>query len=170
MIRWGYYQRQGLPLINDIHIQRVRCTGCGGTTNVLPSFLLAYKCFAVSVAKELLLTVMEHPHDWKQALKIMIELSTAYRWLRRFIRQANTSLPTIRKALLELKPDARLIQHQSAPLMSTTAVINRFIRLSQRLFQATVRLVGKKQPLVTDLFCFINHFLATSTAKAMLQA
>jgi len=169
LIRWGYYQRQGLPLLSEIRIQRVRCTGCGRTTNVLPSFLLAYKCFAVMVAKELLLTVMEHPDNWKQVLKVIIDLSTAYRWLRRFTSQANTSLPAIRKALLELEPDTRLIQHRSSPLTSTTAVINRFIRLSQRLFQASVRLIGNKQPLVTDLFCFINHFLAISTGKALLQ-
>jgi transposase-like protein len=169
LIRWGYYQRQGLPQVPKIKIQRVRCTGCGRTTNVLPSFLLAYKYFAVRMAKKLLLLIMEHPHDWKQALKPIIDMSTAYRWLRRFIRQANTSLPAIRKALLELVPDTRLIQPQSLAVMSTPAIVTRFISLSQRLFQASVRLVDIKQPLVSDLFCFINHFLATATGKALLQ-
>lgn len=169
MIRWGYYQRQGLPLIKAIGIQRVRCTGCGRTTNVLPSFLLAHKRFAVGVATELLLTVSEHPDDWHQAVKIMIDLSTVYRWLRRFSQQANTSLPIIRTALLELQPHAQLLPEPSAPLLSLPVLIKRFFKLNQRLFNATVRLVGKKPPLITDLFCFLNYFLATHTGKALLQ-
>lgn len=145
LIRWGYYQRQGLPQIKNILIQRVRCTGCGRTTNVLPSFLLAYKYFAVALAKKLLLLLREHPDNWQQALTPIIDMSTAYRWLRRFIRQANTSLPAIRAALLELVPETCPSRHQSLAVRSPPALVTRFISLSQQLFQASVRLVDTKQ-------------------------
>ena len=124
LIRWGYYQRQGLPRIHDIKIQRVRCTGCGRTTNVLPSFLLAYKCFSFRVLQQLLLFIMKHPDDWKQILTTMLDASTVFRWLRRFIKQANTSLPAIRKALLELEPDTQLLPPPSLAVKSISAPPN----------------------------------------------
>lgn len=172
LIRWGYYQRQGKPLLNAIRIQRVRCKKCGRTSGVLPSFLLAYRSFAVAAAEQLLITYINHPDDWQQALKLMIELSTAYRWLRRLSQQANRSLADIRTALLNLKPDYPLnkqIKGQPASLTSHRELLIRFVTLSQQLFQAAVRLNSNKQPLSTNSFCFLNYFLAIQTGTALLQ-
>lgn len=172
LIRWGYYQRQGNPLVNAIRIQRVRCKKCGRTSAVLPSFLLAYRSFAVAAAQQLLMTYINHPNDWHQALQLMIELSTAYRWLRRLSQQANRSLADIRTALLNLKPEYPLNKHingKLASLTSTRELLIRFITLSQQLLQAAIRLNSNKQPLSTNLFCFLNYFLASQTGKALLQ-
>lgn len=172
LIRWGYYRRQGKPLLNAIRIQRVRCKKCGRTSNVLPSFLLAYRSFAVAAAEQLLMTYINRPYDWRQALKLMIELSTAYRWLRRLSQQANRSLADIRTALLDLKPDYpldRQIKGKPALLLTNRELLIRFVNLSQQLLQAAVRLNSNKQPLSTNSFCFLNYFLATQTGRALLQ-
>lgn len=97
------------------------------------------------MAKKLLLLLLEHPDNWQQALTPIIDMSTAYRWLRRFIRQANTSLPAIRAALLELVPETCPSRPQSLAVRSPPALVTRFISLSQRLFQASVRLADTKQ-------------------------
>lgn len=172
LIRWGYYQRQGKPLVNTIAIQRVRCKRCGRTTNVLPSFLLAYRSFAVRAAEQLVTTYINHPDDWPQALKLMIELSTAYRWLRRLSQQANRSLADIRKALVQLKPHDPLIQPLKGPagaVISQRDPLQQFIRLAQQLFQAAVRLIDPQTSDRSELFCFLNYFLATQTGQALLQ-
>ena len=102
----------------------------------------------------------------------MIDLSTAYRWLRRLSDQANHSLPDIRTALLKLKPDyplTRQLKGQPAAVIFQRDLLQRFIRLADQLFQAAVRLVEPKTPVNSELFCFLNYFLATSTGKALLQ-
>jgi hypothetical protein len=173
LIRWGYYQRQGQPLLKAIRIQRVRCKCCGRTTNVLPSFLLAQKSYAVSALEQLVITYLQHPHDWKQALNIMIDLSTAYRWLRIFVHQANTTLPDIRKVLLKLKPDYQLTEHingKPAPMANNRIILHRFIAVVEQLCQTAVRLIDNNQSTVSQSFCFLNHFLATQTKNALLQA
>jgi len=139
---------------------------------VLPSFLLAYRSFAVAAAQQLLMTYINHPDDWQQALQLMIELSTAYRWLRRLNQQANRTLPAIRAALLNLKPDHRLNRHingKPASLTSNRELLIRFVTLAQQLFQAAVRLDGNKRAEFTDSWCFLNYFLATQTGNALLQ-
>jgi len=159
-------------LLNAIRIQRVRCKQCGRTSGVLPSFLLAYRSFAVAAAQQLLMTYINHPDDWQQALKLMIELSTAYRWLRRLRQQANGSLADIRTALLQLKPDYQLNKHidgKPVSLTSNRELLRRFVTLSQQLFQAAVRRNGNKLAEFTDSYCFLNYFLASQTGKALLQ-
>ena len=172
MIRWGYYQRQGLPLVTRINIQRVRCKRCGRTTNVLPSFLLADRSYAVVAVAQLVALYLHQADRWKQSLKLMIELSTANRWLRRLAEQATTSLPDIRTALLNLKPGYQLagqLNGKPASLTSTRDLLQRFITLSEQLFQAVVRLVDPKTPVNRDPFGFLNYFLAIQTGRALLQ-
>ena len=159
-------------MVSEINIQRVRCKQCGRTTGVLPSFLLAYRTFAVAAAEQLIITYINHPDDWRQALKLMIELSTAYRWLRRLSDQANRSLVDIRTALLKLKPDyplTRQLKGQPSALICQRDLLKRFIRLAEQLFKAVVRLVDAKTPVNSEPFCFLNYFLATSSGKALLQ-
>lgn len=139
---------------------------------MLPSFLLARRRFAVAAAEQLVMTYINHPDNWQQALQLMIELSTAYRWLRRLNQQANRTLPAIRAALLHLKPDHRLSSHISgtpAALTSHRERLIRFVTLSQQLFQAAVRLNDNQQADFTDSWCFLNYFLATQTGTALLQ-
>jgi hypothetical protein len=135
--------------------------------------LLAYRSYAVAAAEQLIITYINHPDDWRQALKLMIELSTAYRWLRRLSNQANRSLPDIRTALLKLKPDyplTRQLNIKPGALISQRDLLKRFIRLSQQLFKAAVRLIDAKTPVNSEPVCFLNYFLATATGKALLQA
>ena len=161
-----------MPVVSSILIQRVRCKRCRRTTNVLPCFLLAQKSFAVAVVKELVTTFINHPQDWKQLLDIDIDLTTAYRWLRILTQQANETMPEIRKALLQLKPDYKLIDQlngKPAQLTNTRKVLQRFVYLAKKLHQEAVRLVDENKPISTDCFCFLNYFLADHTGKALLQ-
>ena len=158
--------------MNTIGIQRVRCKRCGRTTNVLPSFLLAYRSFAVSAAEQLVTTYINHPDNWQQALKLMIDLATAYRWLRRLSAQANSRLPDIRKTLLKLNANCQFAQQlpgKVAAVSSQRDLLHRFITLTQQLFKAVLRLAKPKIVADADVFSFLNYFLATQTGKALLQ-
>ena len=171
LIRWGYYKRYTLPLPGVIRVQRIRCMNCGHTTNVLPSFLLAHKSYQVSELQELVLQVIKQPMDWKKSPDIVIDLSTAYRWLRRLKQQALQSLPTIRTKLLRIKPDHPVMDAtnvQSEPLTATHVILKRFLSLTRQLFTAALCLVDKNGPENADLFCFLNHFLAKETGSALL--
>lgn len=155
----------------SIRIQRIRCSKCGHTTNVLPSFLLAQKSYAVSLLKELVMSFVQHPDDWKDVIGLTIDLSTAYRWLRQLQRQALESLPTIRKALLKFQPGHPVMDSTDAKAEALTAtrdILERFLSLSDQLFKAAVRLVDDNDPQNVDLFCFLNYFLAQKTKKALL--
>ena len=171
LIRWGYYKRWFLPLSGFIRIQRIRCTNCGHTTNVLPSFLLAHKSHQVSVLKELVTTFINNPDDWHKSPEIIIDISTAYRWLRLLAKQAMECLPVLRKALLNLKPEHPVIDTTDAqPVRKTDTqiIFKRFLSLSDQLFKAAVCLVDKNNPKNEDLFCFLNYFLTKETGKALL--
>jgi hypothetical protein len=140
---------------------------------VLPCFLLAQKSYSVTVVKELVKTFINHPQDWKQLFNIDIDLATAYRWLRLLTRQANQTMPEIRKALLKLKPCYKLIDQlndKPVPLTPRTKLLQRFIFLGQKLHREAVRLVSKNKPISSDYFCFLNYFLADNTGKALLQS
>lgn len=134
---------------------------------------MAQKSYAVSLLKELVVSFIEHPDYWKDAIGITIDLSTAYRWLRILQRQALESLPTIRKALLKIHPGHALMDSTDAKaeaLTNTRDMLKRLLSLSDQLFKAAVRLVDNDNPQNTDLFCFLNYFLAQKTEKALLLA
>ena len=171
LIRWGYYKRYTLPLPGVIRIQRIRCMNCGHTTNVLPSFLLAHKSYQVNALQELVSQVIKQPMDWKKSPDIVIDLSTAYRWLRRLKQQALQSLPTIRNILLTIKPDHPVMDAtdvQPEPLVAINVILKRFLSLAEQLFTAALCLVDTHAPENDDLFCFLNHFLAKETGRALL--
>jgi hypothetical protein len=151
-----------------IRIQRVRCTRCGRTTKVLPSFLLAYKSFSIDVLKALLSAYLDDPINWKKSPQIYIDLSTAYRWLRTIELQAILALPDIRKELLELKPGHHLFDPKTKPLLTRKALLDRFISCGEQLLKAAVRSIGKKGIPLTDPFCFLNYFLAKISGKPLL--
>jgi hypothetical protein len=101
----------------------------------------------------------------------MIDLSTAYRWLRVLKQQVLQSLSTIRKELLKLKPDRPVMDAADVltePLISTGVILKRFFSIVEQLFMAAVRLANKNNPNNDDLFCFLNYFLARQTGKALL--
>lgn len=162
-----------LPEAGMIRIQRVRCKSCHKTTNVLPSFLLARKPYAVTALKELIITYIQQPEQWKRSPNLIIDISTAYRWLRILSQQANQSLPQIRKALLKLVPEYKISDHLSGrptSLTSKRTLLKRLITLNARLFKAVVRLLEDKALVTEDAFGFLNYFLATQTANALLQS
>jgi len=114
---------------------------------------------------------IKDPHDWKKSPGIMIDLSTAYRWLRVLKQQALQSLSTIRKELLKLKPDRPVMDAADAlpePLISTSVILKRFLSLTEQLFKAAMCLANKDNPENDDLFRFLNYFLARQTGKALL--
>jgi len=171
LIRWGYYKRWFLSLNGFIRIQRIRCTKCNHTSNVLPSFLLARRSYQVSVLKELITTFLNHPDDWHKSPEIIIDISTAYRWLRLLAQQAMECLPVVRRALLNIKPEHPVIDTTDAQPEGKTVtqiIFKRFLSLSEQLFKAAVCLVDKNNLQNEDLFCFLNYFLTKETGKALL--
>jgi len=168
MIRWGYYTRQALPLSKSFRIQRVRCKHCGRTTNVLPSFLLAHKSHSVKASEEVILSFVNDPDNWKRFLDSSIDLSKAYRWLRIMVKQANEALPDIRKELLKLVPEHRVMDPKPEPISSNRIILKRFLTLGKQLFKVAVRLVDEKEPPEGELFSFLNYFLAKQTGKPLL--
>ena len=69
--------------------------------------------------------------------------------------------------LLSLCPEAPLVpQSMSAPL-DDAAVLERFLAVSSQLFQASSALTETGQP-ATNLFGFINTFLAQKTGRPLL--
>jgi len=172
MIRWGYYTRRGLPISDRIRIQRIRCKSCHHTTNVLPSFLLTNKQHAVNVVDDLVNCYIHRPDDWQRALDITIDLSTAYRYLRMLVQQANIVLPELRKVLMDINPHYCLTEHLDGvppSLTSKRRILQRFVTLNQRLLAAGVHLVGDRCVDTVTLYPFINYFLANHTKKALLQ-
>jgi len=171
MVRWGYYTRFALPLKEVIRIQRIRCNSCGRTTNVLPSFLLAYRSYTVKTLKDLVALFIAHPHAWSKSPEIIVDMSTAYRWLRTLKQQASEALPAIRKALLDLAPEHPVMapsDTQPEPATSSRVILEHLLTLTERLFKAAVRLAENNDPHTDDLYCFLNHFLAHQTGKALL--
>ena len=154
-----------------IRIQRIRCTHCGHTTNVLPSFLLAQKHYTVATLKDLVALFIACPHGWSGSPEITVDISTAYRWLRILTEQACQALPAIRKALLHLAPEHPLMDSADThpePVGSRSVVLRRLVCLAERLFEAAVRLAGNNDSHCSDCYCFLNHFLAHTTGKALL--
>jgi transposase-like protein len=172
LIRWGYYTRRGLPMSDRIRIQRIRCKNCCRTTNVLPSFLLTNKQHSVSVVDDLVTCYINRPDDWQRALDITIDLSTAYRYLRVLVQQANTVLPELRKVLMHINPHYCLTDHIDGippPLSSKRSILQRLVSLAQRLLNEGVRLVDDSCVDAVTLYPFINYFLASQTGNALLQ-
>lgn len=125
----------------------------------------------VSALKELVTIVINQPYDWAKSPDIIIDISTAYRWLRTLKRQALQALPTIRKALLKIKPEHPIMDTTDAkpePLTSTRVILKRFLSLAEHLFKEAVCLADENDPQNGDLFCFLNYFLAQQTGKALL--
>ena len=171
MIRWGYYNRRGLPQLKEIRIQRIRCKRCGKTTNVLPEFLLAGKSHSVYPFKHLLYLFLNNKHDWKNLYNLPFDISTAYRWLRYFRKQIIQSLPYIRKTVIELKHDILFRDEtEGKPLRFTSnhTLFSRFLKITNTIFAEAVRLVEEKSHQERDFFCFLNSFLYQQTGKSLL--
>jgi hypothetical protein len=105
---------------------------------------------------------------WKKSPHILIDLSTAYRWLRIIEIQAKISLPDIRKELLILKPTSHLFHAKTKPLLTRKALLERFITGGEQLLKVAVRRIGKKDISLTDPYCFLNYFLAKTSEKPLL--
>jgi len=158
-----------------IKIQRIRCKRCKRTTNVLPSFLLAHRTYHVDALKELVTKLIDNPYSWHKTLKLTIDidLATAYRWLGIFKKQIIASLPEIRKTLLKFKPDVKIKHDYDGKPVEFAPIehlIQRFLYFSEKLLKALVRLVDENPVPFTNVYCFLNYFLARNTGKALLVA
>jgi len=155
-----------------MRIQRIRCKGCGRTTNILPSFLLARKSHSIGALKALIeLFIINDTKDWKKHFDLSLDISTAYRWIRSLKEQALMALPEIRKTLLELKPEQSIGDVSEAhPMVFTSAefFLKRFLKITEQLFAEAVRLTDGTMHQNSDLFCFLNHFLAYKMGQPLL--
>lgn len=168
MIRWGYYTRRGLPDLNFVKIQRIRCQNCHLSTNVLPSFLLAHKSYHVYALETFLSLYIDQHHCWKQSPDFPMDLSTAYRWLRCLRVQVKFFLPRIRKALLELAPETSCQDNQAASVLSDQNLFGKLLTLGEQLYMTVVRLNGSKDKPTANVLGFLNSFLASDSGKALL--
>lgn len=168
LVRWGYYTRSALPSSKPIRIQRIRCKRCGRTFSLLPSFLLARRSYSVSCLKTFVVSFISHDKDWKKSPELLVDLSTAYRWRRILRRQICARLPAIRKTLLHMAPETACLDAKTAMLLSDQVLFKRFLDISEQLYEAAVRLADTQTDSNTDIFNFLNFFLACYTAHPLL--
>jgi hypothetical protein len=129
---------------------------------------LAHKSFSIDVLKALLSAFLHDTINWKKSPHILIDISTAYRWLRIIEIQAKFALPDIRKELLLLKPTHHLFHPKTKPLLTRKALFHRFISCGEQLLKAAVRRIGNQDISLTDPYCFLNYFLAKTSGKPLL--
>lgn len=169
LIRWGYYERQWLPSQEPIRVQRIRCTHCLRTTHVLPSFLLFRKSSQVLMLEKLVTVYINHEGDWKKSPEIVMDISTAYRWLRRFGDQVKASMPVLRAAFVEIDPLHRVRGPSEGQAgMCPDILFRRFLDLAEQLARSAVHLVEDNDDKKPDIYFFLNYFLWQKTTKPLL--
>jgi hypothetical protein len=172
LIRWGYYKRFALPARkNLVPIQRIFCKDCCRTFSLLPSFLLARRSRSVHTL-EAIISIITKDDDWRLSPEIEMELSTAYRWIRLFSRQARDALPIIRGELVKLDPSKKVCQEFDAVPEQLgdykILLLQRFLSFSRQLLQKALQLADDQADEAGLLFSFINFLLAHKTGKALL--
>jgi hypothetical protein len=107
-------------------------------------------------------------HTWKKSPDVMMDLSTAYRWLRILRLQIVTYLPAIRKTILQLAPETRCFDAKVEIALSDPVLFKRFVEMGEQLYQAAVRLTDAQIDFQADIFSFLNFFLARQTGHPLL--
>lgn len=107
-------------------------------------------------------------HNWKKSPDVMVDLSTAYRWLRILRLQIVTYLPAIRKTILHLAPETSGFDANTEISLSDQVLFQRFVEMGEQLYQAAVRLTDAQTDFQADLFSFLNFFLARQTGHPLL--
>ena len=106
--------------------------------------------------------------DWKKSSELLIDLSTAYRWLRILRLQIVTFLPAIRKTLLHLAPETAGFDVKTKAQLSDPVLLKRFLDIGEQLYEAAVCLADTQTNSNTDIFNFLNFFLANHTGHPLL--
>lgn len=99
---------------------------------------------------------------------MLVDLSTAYRWLRILRLQIISMLPAIRKTLLHMAPETSALHAKTKTFLSDPVLFKRFLDVGEQLYKAAVRLADAKEALKTDLFSFLNFFLANNIGHPLL--
>jgi transposase-like protein len=167
-VRWGYNKRSGLPYPKPIRIQRIRCKSCGHTFSLLPSFLLAHRSHSVTCLKIVVHSLITLGKDWKKSPDVLVDLSTAYRWLRILRIQILFMLPAIRKTLLHMAPETAGFDAKTKMLLSDPVLFKRFLDVGEQLYKAAVRLADAKEETETEIFNFLNFFLTKNLGHPLL--
>jgi hypothetical protein len=134
----------------------------------LPSFLLAHRPHSVSCLQTVVLLFITLGQAWIKSPDLLMDLSTAYRWLRNLRLQIVTRLPAIRKTLLELAPEAFCFDAQSGTELSDRVLFKRFLDVGAQLCQAAVCLADDQTDSHMDIFSFLNFYLTRHTGHPLL--
>jgi len=114
-IFWGSYLRWVRFTTHRLHIriERVRCTVCGVTDAILPSFLHIFRHYALSLIQQAITLAIEGGL-WGDALADAVgpynqpAFSTVHEWVWSFVLSAVWLLPWLQGTLLALDPQTSL--------------------------------------------------------------
>jgi hypothetical protein len=134
----------------------------------LPSFLLARRSHSVTCLKTVIHALINNGKDWKKSPDVLVDLSTAYRWLRILRMQIVARLPAIRKTLLHMAPETDGFDVKTKTLLSDPVLFKRFLDVGEQLYRAAVCLADAPVDSNTDIFNFLNFFLANHTGHPLL--
>lgn len=99
---------------------------------------------------------------------MLVDLSTAYRWLRILRLQILSMLPAIRKTLLHMAPETIGFDAKTETLLSDPVLFKRFLDVGEQLYKTAVCLADAKEDTKTELFNFLNFFLAKNLGHPLL--
>ena len=176
-ILWGRYKRKLLPKVNELHIQRLRCSTCKKTHAVLPTFLFGQVRHDSETIEPYFQLFTQQQNSIKRFLAQSYDLpeapeddSTLYIWFKRFISRCKTLLPLLKKELMQLAPQTNLKESQNIflrqAILSPHSVCKSAMVLSEKLLCESTQLLQVKSSLTP--LTFLNYFCWQKTDKALL--
>jgi hypothetical protein len=140
LVSHGSYTRQAVdparayPYV--LRIKRWRCTRCGGTVSVLPSFLVCGRHYLLVVIQAVVVSRYEQVQSWSQveaqtSVDGAPSRRTAVRWCQAFAQSAPRWLAQVQRVLAQhdsastwLDPLGEAVQAGSAPRALLLAVVH----------------------------------------------
>jgi hypothetical protein len=141
MIGHGYYRRKpkGLERCWVLWVKRWKCKACGKTVGAVPSFLLFYRHYLLSVIQWVLVWRFEAGYSWSELDKAVSEdgipsRRTKQRWCGRFVAYALEWLQALEKTLAE--------QDSGSPWLDAQGEALKNDRAPRSLLQASIHLLA----------------------------
>jgi len=141
MIGHGYYRRKpkGLERCWVLWVKRWKCKACGHTVGAVPSFVLFYRHYLLSVIQWVLVWRFEAGYSWSALDEAVSEdgipsRRTKQRWCGRFVAYALAWLGVVEQTLSEQDSRAAWLDAQGEAL--------HFSQAPQALLRASLYLLG----------------------------
>ena len=141
MIGHGYYRRKpkGLERCWVLWVKRWKCKACGHTVGAVPSFLLFYRHYLLSVIHLVLGWRFENGYSWSELDEAVSQggipsRRTQARWCASFVEYALAWLQALEKTLAE--------QDSGSPWLDTQGEAMKISHAPRSLLQASIYLLA----------------------------